>query len=399
MRETDSSRASCSEPEAGEPSLRRDRLAFLACTFLFWAALYVFVPVLPVYAATKVENLTMVGVVIASYALPQLLFRVPIGVYYDAAPRRKPIVVLSVAAAVAGCAGLALAVGSGTLFLGRAMTGVAAAGWVAFTTFLTGYYPSGRSARAIGTISAVQQVSLVAATGSGGFLADAWGYRAVFLVASVLALLALFALAFAREPVSAARVRSHAALRTVATGPLLVATSVMAVLLQFAAFSSIFGFIPSYGASIGASNSQLGLITMVTLAASAIAAFASIRVAERFGYAAALCLGAALLGGSLLLVPATTTPETLTVVQAVGGLGRGSLQTLLMALSIRSAPPGSRATAMGVYQAVYAIGMLAGPLVSGAVADTLDLNAVFRLSAVIALSIALLALHRVVRHA
>jgi len=173
----------------------------------------------------------------------------------------------------------------------------------------------------------------------------------------------------------------------------------MAVLLQFAAFSSIFGFIPSYGASIGASNSQLGLITMVTLAASAIAAFVSVRVAERLGYSAALCIGAALLGGSLLLVPATDTPEALMLVQVAGGLGRGSLQTLLMALSIRSAPPGSRATAMGVYQAVYAIGMLAGPLVSGVVADALDLDAVFRLSAVLAAAIALVAQHRVVRRA
>jgi len=399
MPETHSGRASCPENEAERPSQRRSRVAFLASTFLFWAALYVFVPILPVYAETMVDNLTMVGVVIASYALPQLLFRVPIGVYYDAAPRRKPIVVLSVVAAIAGCAGLALAVGGGTLFLGRAMTGVAAAGWVAFTTFFTGYYPSGRSARAIGTISAIQQVSLVAATGSGGFLADAWGYQAVFMVAAGLAVLALLSLGFAREPAAPLRERTHGGLRSVATGPLLVASSVMAVLLQFAAFSSIFGFIPSYGASIGASNSQLGLITMVTLAASAVAAFASVRVAERFGYSVALCLGAALLGGSLLLVPATATPEALMLVQVAGGLGRGSLQTLLMALSIRSAPPGSRATAMGVYQAVYAIGMLAGPLVSGAVADALDLDAVFRLSAALAASIALVARHRVVRRA
>ncbi len=399
MPETHPDCASRSENGAQGPSLRRSRAAFLASTFLFWAALYVFVPILPVYAETMVDNLTMVGVVIASYALPQLLFRIPIGVYYDAAQRRKPIVVLSVAAAIVGCVGLALAVGGGTLFLGRAMTGVAAAGWVAFTTFFTGYYPAGRSARAIGTLSAVQQVSLVAATGSGGFLADEFGYQAVFLVAAVLAALALLALAFAREPAAPPRERTRVALRDVATGPLLIASSVMAVLLQFAAFSSIFGFIPSYGASIGASNSDLGVITMVTLAASAVAAVASVRVAERFGYTVALCLGAALLGGSLLLVPATPTPETLALVQVAGGLGRGSLQTLLMALSIRSAPPGSRATAMGVYQAVYAIGMLAGPLVSGAVADSLDLGSVFRLSAVLALTIALIALHRVVRRA
>lgn len=399
MRQRCAGPSSCGESRTDGPSLRRSRVAFCITTFFFWAALYIFVPILPVYAESVVDSLAMVGVVISSYALPQLLFRIPIGLYYDAAARRKPIVAMSVVVAVAGALGLAVADGGGTLFLGRAMTGVAAAGWVAFTTFFTGYYPAERSARAIGSINAVQQVALVAATGSGGILADACGYQAVFLVAAGLALVALGALVFAGEPAVAPRIRLTGGLRSVATSPLLVASGAMSILLQFAAFSSIFGFIPSYGASIGASNSQLGVITMVTLAASAVAALGSVRIAERFGYTVALCLGAALLGGSLLLVPATTTAEALALVQLVTGLGRGGLATLLMALSIRSAPSGARATAMGVYQAVYAIGMLVGPLASGVIADSLDLDAVFRLSGILALAIVLVAQHRAVRHA
>ncbi len=384
------------KPGAG-PSLRRSRLAFCATTFFFWAALYIFVPILPVYAATMVNSLAMVGVVIASYGIPQLLFRIPIGLYYDASSRRKPIVVLSVLMAVVGALGLAAAGGGGTLFVGRALTGMAAAGWVAFTTFFTGYYPAERAARAIGTINAVNQVALVVATGSGGVLADAFGYKAVFLVAAGLALLSLAALAFAREPSSTAKGRQSAGLGRVLAGPLLLASAGMAILMQFATFSSVFGFIPTYGASIGASNSQLGAITMVTLAASAVAALMSVRMAERFNYTIALCLGALLLGGSLLLVPITETPEALALVQVASGLGRGSLQTLLMALSIRAAPAGARATAMGVYQAVYSVGMMAGPLVSGLVADRLDMNTVFRLSAVLALSIVVVAQHPAVR--
>jgi len=387
------------EEGSREPQSRRSRVAFCAATFLFFASLYVIVPILPVYADSIVHNLALVGVVISSYALPQLLFRIPIGVYFDSSTRRKPIVVFSMLMCVGGAVGLAFADGGGTLFLARAMTGLGAAGWVAFTTFFTGYYPPSGSARAIGTINAVGQVAIVVATGVGGVLADVGGYRAVFLVAAGLATLGVLALAFAREPAMAVRDRASGALARVATAPLLVASGIMAVLLQFATFSGTFGFIPSYGASIGASNSQLGVITMVTLAASAAAAFASVRLAERVGYAAALSLGAALLGGTLLLVPYTATPEALALVQLVSGLGRGTLTTLLMALSIRAAPAGARATAMGVYQAVYAVGMLAGPLVSGVIADRLDLDAVFRLSAVLSLAIVAVAQLRVVRGA
>jgi len=73
------------------------------------------------------------------------------------------------------------------------------------------------------------------------------------------------------------------------------------------------------------------------------------------------------------------------------GLGSGVLGTILMALSIRSVAPQQRATAMGVYQAIYAAGMLLGPLLSGVVGDSLGLASVFYLSASLCLVVAGLA--------
>ncbi len=384
-------------PSCGGHLLRRGRTLFCVVTFFYWASLYLYVPILPVYAESVVGKLSMVGIVIASYALPQLLLRIPIGLYFDSTPRRKPLVALSLVMCAGGAAGLALADGAWSLVLARAVTGIGAAGWVAFTVFFTRYYESAASARAIGTINAVNQVALVVATGCGGVLAQGGGYHATFLGAALLALLGLFVLAFAREPAVEAGSVMKRQLQHVATRPLLVAAASMAVLLHFANFASVFGFIPVYGARIGASSSQLGVITMLTLAASAVAAYTAVRLAERIGYSAALVGGAVLLGVSLLLVPLTLTPATLALVQLFSGFGRGSLATLLMALSIKSAPPGARATAMGVYQAVYAAGMMAGPVVSGFIAETAELSVVFVVSAGLSFTIALLARHPVVR--
>jgi predicted MFS family arabinose efflux permease len=57
-----------------------------------------------------------------------------------------------------------------------------------------------------------------------------------------------------------------------------------------------------------------------------------------------------------------------------------------MALSIRAAAPAHRATAMGVYQALYAIGMLTGPVLGGFAADGLGLGSVFYMSGALALA-------------
>ena len=70
-------------PRRGGRCLERSRVLFCAVTFFFFASLYLYVPILPVYAESVVGKLSVVGIVIASYALPQLLLRIPIGVFFD----------------------------------------------------------------------------------------------------------------------------------------------------------------------------------------------------------------------------------------------------------------------------------------------------------------------------
>ncbi len=81
------------------------RTLFALATFLFWASLYLFVPILPVYAESLGASLTMVGVVIGSYGIAQLLLRVPIGLVADAYGQRK---LLAQGGIVAACLGALL---------------------------------------------------------------------------------------------------------------------------------------------------------------------------------------------------------------------------------------------------------------------------------------------------
>jgi len=41
--------------------------------------MYLYVPVLPVYAESLGASLTVVGIIVASYSIPQLLLRIPWG--------------------------------------------------------------------------------------------------------------------------------------------------------------------------------------------------------------------------------------------------------------------------------------------------------------------------------
>ncbi|MFQ5996151.1 MAG: MFS transporter [Dehalococcoidales bacterium] len=369
---------------------------FCAATFFFWTALYLYVPILPVYAQSLGSSLSMVGVIVASYAMPQLLLRIPVGLLFDAITRRRLLLAGGIATASVGALGLGLAPNPWFLFLARIITGIGAATWVTFTVYFTAYYPPESTRRAIGIINFVQGTAIVVATACGGVIAEAWGSSYTFWGATLLGIAGLIALLSSQEPfLSQAEPVSWKRFKLIATFPPLLMVSFMGILAQFANWAGLFGFIPVYADQIGASSADLGIITMLTLASSAVAALIVAPVAKRWGSSFTILLGAVLMGSAIFSVPLIHSVNVLKTIMVVNGLGRGVLSTILMALSIQAVAPQQRATAMGVYQAAYSVGMILGPLISGSLADSLGLSAVFYLSASLCLLLAAMAYLRI----
>jgi MFS family permease len=334
----------------------------------------------------------MVGGVLSAYAIPQVLLRIPIGIWADRLGRRKNLVAGGIIFTSLGALGLGLSATPWLLFLSRMVTGIGAAAWVVFPLYFNAYYPANDSGKAIGLINFVQNVALIVATAGGGFIAEGFGLKKPFYFAALLGVFALLALLLTKEsPLRRMQTPSWRSTLSVATRPLLLAVSLMAILLNFALFTAVFGFIPIYAAEIGASSSVLGLITMIDMGFSALGALVAAWVWGRLGYRSTIIWSALFIGGSLFAIPFITAIPVLMAVQISCGLGSGVLMTLFMVLSIRNLSPEQQATAMGVFQAVYAIGMLAGPLASGFLGNGLGLSAVFYLAAFFVLLIAILA--------
>ena len=374
------------------PFSRRSALLFCIANFLFWAGLYLYVPILPVHVQSSGASLYLVGAVISSYAIPQVLLRIPIGVWSDSLGRHKPLVAVGIVFAALGALGLGLSADPWLMFLSRMTTGIGGATWVVFAIYFTSYYPPEDSGKAMGLINFVQGVALVAATAGGGAISDTLGSRTTFNIAAMLGASALFALLFSRERFpSKTKIASQRGFASVATRPLLVTVSIMGILFQFSIFAGLFGFVPVYAAQIGASHTDLGLITTINLGFSSAGSLMSVWLSDRVGYRTTIIWGALLISGSLFAIPFILPISALMALQISYGLGRGILMTTLMALSICDVSHEHRATAMGVFQAVYAIGMLAGPLVSGFLGDRMGLSSVFFLAASASLLITALA--------
>jgi MFS family permease len=368
-------------------------LLFGLVNFLWWIGLYIYVPIFPVYIQETGAGLGTVGVILSAYAIPQVLLRIPLGIWSDRLRNRKPVVAGGIIFTSIGALGLSLATNPWLLFLSRFVTGIGAATWVVFPLYFNAYYPANDSGRAIGIINFIRNIALITATAASGFIAEGFGLSRPFLIAALLGFPALVVLLLTREtPLLKDSALSRETTLSIATRPLLLVVSLMGILLLFAMFTGVFGFIPIYAADIGASDSQLGIITMINLGVSAIGTLLAVWIWERLGFRFTIILSGLLIGISMAAIPSIDTTWGLMAIQTSYGLGSGILTTLFMVLSIRGLPQHQQATAMGVFQAFYAVGMLAGPLISGFLGSGLGLSNVFYLSASLTLLIAVLAL-------
>lgn len=346
-------------------------------TYFFWISLYLYVPVLPLHAQDLGANLQMVGIIIASYAIGQLLLRIPIGVGSDIIGR-KPFAVGALILSAAGAIWLALSPDPWSLFAARTLTGVAAAGWVAISVLFASYYPASNTSRAMAIIMSVNMLSLVTATFFGGIVADYFGNSSTFYGAAGIGLAGALLLLSAPEPrIKAATRYSFSTVVNVLRTPLLLRVSAIAITLQFVTFSVNFGFLPIHAENLGASKSEIGYITTAGLLAAVVGTAASAWVAKRWGPTTAVIVASLATLFSLVVMTITTDLVTLGTLQAFNGLGRGMMNTVLIGMALASAPVAIRATAMGSYQALYAIGMLLGPAASGPIAAAFGIEMVF----------------------
>ncbi|MBM7028156.1 MFS transporter [Bacillus velezensis] len=83
----------------------------------------------------------------------------------------------------------------------------------------------------------------------------------------------------------------------------------------------------------------------------------------------------------IFIIPFTISPMALYVVQILIGFSLGIIFPLLLGMSIESVPADMRATSMGAYQALYALGIFGGPLAEGFFNDWLGLRAGFYFAA------------------
>jgi MFS family permease len=346
---------------------------YAAVVFLYWMSLYLYVPTLPTYTESKTDTLALVGFVIAQYGIWQAFIRFPLGIASDWVGRRKPFIIGGFALGGLGALIMGTASGIDGLAVGRAITGLAAGTWVVLVVGFSSLFPPREAVRASALLTFIGSAGRVLATGVTGWLNGLGGYPLAFFAATGAAALAILVALLTKEQHRPPKPPSLKGLVQISLRRDVLLPSLIAAASQYANWATTFSFTPILAKGLGATDVALSMLTSLNIGIVTAGNLAAATISKRIGARWMTVIAFALMAVGITGVTLAPSLPLLFLAQFCIGLAQGVNNPVLMGLSIRLVEEERRATAMGLHQAVYAIGMFTGPWLSGLLADEIGI--------------------------
>mgnify|MGYP001812785293 FL=1 len=347
-------------------------------------------PLLPLWAERLGASPFEVGLLLASYAICQVIFAPLWGRASDRYGRR-PVILVALAGASAAALLTGLASTLWLLFVARALHGAAGASYVAAQAYVADVTRPGERARGLGLIGAAFGLGFTIGPALGALLSTAGPRTPFFVVAALSA--ANLAWAYARLPESrsataATRVRGgvRAMLRRPERRGVLVVS-----LVATAAFVGVEATFALFAADrLGYAELGVGLLfAFIGIVAASVQGGLIGPVVRRFGErrvlvggltaTAAGALGVALAGSLWLMLPAL----------AVLAAGWGFAYSATLALASLTAAADEQGAVLGALGSVGGVGRILGPIAGAAAYQLVAPAAPLVLTAAVLLATAL----------
>ena len=336
------------------------------------ALLGVIAPLLPDIEDRTGAGESALGVSISAYAVPVMLFSLPLGRAADLIGRRW-LLVGGLLLTGAGSGLIAVTESLDVLIAGRAVQGLgSAASWIAALAVVSDLAPPGKRGESIGVALAATSVGSIAGPALGGVTADVLGFAAPFLivcgasVALALAVVAVF-------PPEARRTASETpAWRTIARSTR-SGIGAVATAITFGAAGAL-GVVElvaplDLDARLGLSSTAIGLLFALSIAVDAPMSPIGGRWGDRRGRRGPAVAGLATLAASVALL--AVFASTLGAAFALGLFGAGFSLSMAAAVPWLDEAFGAleRGLGYGMLNLLYSAGYALGPLMGGGVLE------------------------------
>lgn len=364
------------EQKLNEQTLTRKQEArFLAMVSLFWFAQYIYIPYQTTYLTCLGVSSAFTGMVVGAYGITQLIFRLPIGLCADSVGRHKCFIMAGTL--FSGLASLfRIFWGNGMGFLvANLFSGLASAMWISFMVFYTNHFSIKDQQAATSRIVMFNNFGMLL-----GFLLSTIGYSRIGMtgisILSVCAgLIAFFLSLHMKEPCRKTGKIDAWNLLSVCKIKRLWLFSILALIQQGIQLTTAMSFTNQILKDLGASNGLVGLSSIIYMvSAVGFAAFASTVLCCKKGPRFWISTVFVIVSVYCILVSSAKNITELLLLQVLPGMSTGILFSYLTSEAMCGIPAEKRSTAMGLFQAVYAIGMTTFPIFTGTLASSFSIR-------------------------
>ena len=346
---------------------------------LFWFTQYIHIPFQTVYLSTLNISSQMIGIIIGVYGIAQLALRIPVGISADRNGNHKLFIIIGMLAAFLGALFRVMMPNGIGFFIANLLSGIASAMWISFMVLYTNFFSKDEQRIATTRAILANAIGLLLAFISSTVLYHALGMVYINALGIITGMIGLsFALTLEKvEP--KLDILPVSALLSVLKNKKLILFSGLALVKFGVQIATVMSFTSHILRDLEAGNIWIGGSTIIFMVSSVI--FARIASTKSFVSRFSRKLLIPTIFGALtiycILIPNSVFIWQIFILQTLPGLASGVLIALLTAEAMSEIPLEKKSTAMGCFQAIYAIGMTLFPAISGALAQIWSMKYAF----------------------
>ncbi|GKV65846.1 putative MFS-type transporter YxlH [Sporosarcina sp. NCCP-2331] len=343
---------------------------------------------------------TAIGLILGSYGLTQVLFRLPLGILSDRLVNfRKHMLIAGFISAFLSGLLLVFFDSFYIVLLARLMAGINASMWVMATVLYSDYFNKEQASKGMGTMQFNTVITQFFCVAISGYLIHLFGWKFPFLLGAVFSVFGMYFCLRIQEvkSVQAETVglpffsyfqRTH-----MIRG--LKAITFLSLIAHALLFITIFGFSVILADTFGMTETQyiwlMSAFFLPHACISLLLVFLNLKPNTTY---VLLFISFAASALFILLIANSSSLTELLLYHSGLGLSLGYAFPVLLSEVVRISPAELKMSAMGYYQSFYAIGIFVGPLLAGYAAEAIGLANMFRVTALITLLSAFVLINR-----
>lgn len=372
---------------------KRQEFIFLAIVSLFWFAQYVYMPHQTTFLISLSIAGNVVGVIIGAYGITQLLLRLPIGVMADTVGKHKLFILMgALAAGTASFIRVLFPNGIGFL-TANLLSGFASSMWISFMVFYSNCYSEEEQQTATSRIILFNNLGILLGFVTSTIFYDRVGMKTICILSLIAGFLAFSLGFFIREPVEVHNSPQVKELLKVCLNRHMWIFAFVALIQQGIQMSTTMSFTTQVLKDLGATGAVIGAASIVYMVSSVFfAGFASSEFSKKRGARFFVPFVLFMVALYCVLIPTVNSIPVIFILQILPGMSSGLLFSFLVSEAMKGVPREKKSTAMGFFQAFYALGMTFFPILTGSVSTSFSLKTAYYVLSCIAMAGCILAI-------